>query len=490
MTAAVSDDNAREAVARVRRRLAPDVLRALVAQNAALPASAARDAHLRELGEGAAAVVTGQQVGLFLGPLYTLYKAASAVALARSMRASTGLPVVPVFWLQTEDHDLPEIAWCGLPGLRVRVPVDAENRVSIAHLVLPPEVDAALDEVATQLGDNAHLARLRRHYRPGASWSRAFAGVLAELFEPEGLVFVDPRDPALAGIAAPIHMRAIDDAERISASLVAHCAELEREGRATPVHVRAGAPLSFVHPDGPTGPRVRLDRTLAEIGGTRRFDRAMLRALAPAQFSTSALLRPILQDTLLPTVAYVGGPAEVAYFAQLQPVYAAFGLPMPRVVPRARFRIVDARMQALLARTGLAVNDLEADEATLLARVRRPADVDIERELLAPFLAGHARVAASVAPSDRVDKALRRTKLSVERALGKLQGAIARDAAYADSETVAAVRRLRDRLVPEGAPQERILGLPAFAARGGDRALVERVLAAIGPLTGQLQEIA
>jgi bacillithiol synthase len=383
----------------------------------------------------------------------------------------------------------------------VRVPVDAGNRVSIAHLALPAETDAALDEVAAQLGDGAdaqaHLARLRRHYRAGAPWANAFAGVLAELFAPEGLVFVDPRDPALAALAAPIHARAIDDAARIAAGLLARCQELAAAGRPTPVHVRTGAPLSFVHPDGPTGPRVRLEPcdggAFAEVGGPRRFDRAALRALAPAQFSTSALLRPIWQDTLLPTVAYVGGPAEVAYFAQVAPVYAAFERAMPLVVPRARFRIVDARMQALLAKLSLAAGDLETDEATLLARVRRPAPAtSVERELLAPFLAGHAQLAAALgAPADpRVEKALRRTKLSVERALGKLRGTIERAAAYADTETVAAVRRLRDRLAPEGAPQERILGLPAFAARGGDRALVERVLAAIGPLTGHLQELA
>jgi len=129
------------AVARARRPLAPEVHRALVAQNARLAASPARDAHLEALGRGAAAVVTGQQVGLFLGPLYTLYKAASAVVLARALTERTRTPVVPVFWLQTEDHDLPEIASVTVPsGPRVAtlaVPVDAANRIAIAHCRLP-----------------------------------------------------------------------------------------------------------------------------------------------------------------------------------------------------------------------------------------------------------------------------------------------------------------------------------------------------------------
>ncbi|HEU4728322.1 MAG TPA: bacillithiol biosynthesis BshC, partial [Kofleriaceae bacterium] len=291
-------------VARASRPVAPAVHRALVAQNAALPASPARDAHVEALGRGAAAIVTGQQVGLFLGPLYTIYKAASAVVIARLLAAETGAPVVPVFWLQTEDHDLPEIASLGVPGAStceaITAPIDADNRISIAHLTLPPEVTGCLDRLAGVLGEGglaaAHLDRLRRHYRPGAPWASAFAGVLAELFAPEGLVMIDPRDPALAAAAAPIHARAIERAEPIAVAMIARCGELERAGRAVPVHVRPGAPLSFFHPDGALGPRVRLAPVpggFAEVGSGRVHARdALLAALAgdPRRFSTSALL--------------------------------------------------------------------------------------------------------------------------------------------------------------------------------------------------------
>src|SRR5439155_1167303 len=216
-----------------------------------------------------AAVVTGQQVGLFLGPLYTIYKAATAVVVARVLAAETGSPVVPVFWLQTEDHDLVEIASCSVPGVgaceTIAAPIAAENRISIAHHRLPAEIAGCLDQLEDALGDGslaqAHLERLRRHYRPGVPWSAAFAGVLAALL-----------------------------------------AALRDE---------------------------------------------------PRRFSTSALLRPIVQDTLLPTVAYVGGPSEVAYFAQLGPLYRAFDRTPPLVVPRARFRITDGRTRRLLDRLGL-----------------------------------------------------------------------------------------------------------------------------------------
>jgi bacillithiol biosynthesis cysteine-adding enzyme BshC len=519
------------AVARATRPVLPEVHRAIAAQNATLAPSAARDAHIAALGRGAAAVVTGQQVGLFLGPLYTIYKAASAVALARSLAAETGAPVVPVFWLQTEDHDLPEIASYGVPGASacetIVAPIDADNRISIAHRTLPPEIEGCLARLEAALGEGnqaqAHVERLRRHYRAGVPWAAAFAGVLAELFAPEGLVMLDPRDPALAAIAAPIHARALDDAAPIAAAMVARCGELERAGSPVPVHVRPGAPLSFYHPDGALGPRVRLEPAgadaFAEVGSGRLHPRDALHAALrddPRRFSTSALLRPILQDTLLPTVAYVGGPSEVAYFAQLGPVYRAFGRTPPLAVPRARFRITDARTRKLLARLGLSPRDVELPEAELLARLRARANpavadvadvgdapdapdvgdaAEIARRLIDPFVAAHGALAATLGDAGpQIARALARTRASVERSIGKLAGKIERARLYADAERVDAIRRLRSLMAPDGAPQERRLGLAGLAARLGDRHVIERVLEAIDrsdhPFDGSLQELA
>jgi bacillithiol biosynthesis cysteine-adding enzyme BshC len=496
------------AVARAVRPLAPEVHRVIVAQNAGLVPSAARDAHLEALGRGAAVVVTGQQVGLFLGPLYTIYKAASAVVVARALAAETGTPVVPMFWLQTEDHDLAEIAECGVPGAgaceMITAPIEADNRISIAHRTLPAEIAGCLDRLAEVLGDGglaqAHLDRLRRHYRAGVPWAAAFAGVLAELFAPEGLVMIDPRDAALAEVAAPVHARALEHAEAIAAAMIAHGAELERAGQRTPVHVRPGAPLSFFHPDGALGPRVRLEPAagggFAEVGGGRVHELgALLAALRddPCRFSTSALLRPIVQDTLLPTAAYVGGPAEVAYFAQLPPLYRAFDRTPPLVVPRARFRITDDRTRKLLARLGLSVGDAERPEAELLARFRPPGPdaAEISRRLLEPFVAAHGELAATLADAGpQIARALARTRGSVERSVQKLATKVERVRMYADAEHVDAVRRLRAVLAPDGAPQERRLGLAGLAARLGDRAVIERVLAAIDPFDASLQELA
>lgn len=493
-------------VARARRPLAPDVHRVLVAQNARLAPSPARDAHLAALASGAAAVVTGQQVGLFLGPLYTLYKVASAIVLARTLAAETGIPVVPIFWLQTEDHDLVEIASCELAAgsacETIAMPVDTSNRVSIAHLQLPDAIEGCLAAVADRLGSGpdaiVHVERLRRHYRPGATWGDAFAGLLGELFAPEGLVVSDPREPALAAHVAPVHARAIENARDIANALVSRCQELERAGLRAPVHVRDGAPLSFFHPDGARGPRVRLepsgDHAFVEVGGERAYERrAVLDALAadPLCCSTSALLRPIVQDTLLPTAAYVGGPAELAYYGQLPPLYRAFDRALPLVVERGHFVIVDERARRLLARLGVPAADLAGtSELELLARVRRPALGDAGTQLLDPFIAAHDQLAARLAGGGpQIARALAKTRASVEYSVRKLTAKLERIAVYQDAELVDAVRRARAWLAPDGELQERRLGLPCFAARLGDRQIIERLLAATSPFDPTVQEL-
>jgi bacillithiol synthase len=487
-------------VVRARRAIAPDVHRVLVAQNARLAPSTARDAHLAALASGAAAVVTGQQVGLFLGPLYTIYKAASAIVIARTLAAETGIPVVPIFWLQTEDHDVVEIASCevasGSSCETVAIAVDAGNRVSIAHLALPDEIESCIATLAELLGTGpdavTHVERVRRHYRAGVRWADAFAGLLAELFVDEGLVVIDPRDPALAAAVAPIHAHAITEAGRIADALIATSNELQRDGRPAPIHVRPGSPLSFFHPDGATGSRVRLEPAangFAEIGGERTFTRAALLAADPRCFSTSALLRPIVQDTLLPTAAYVGGPAEVAYFAQLPSLYREFDRAMPMIIERAHFRIVDERARRLLERLGLTAAQLErGSEPDLVSRLRPSTTTPDATQLLQSFIATHDDIAAKTT-NPKILRGLAKTRASVERSVNKLVAKVQRIEAYDDAELIDTVRRARAWLAPDGDLQERRLGLPCIAARLGDRAVVERVLAAARPFDPSVQEL-
>ncbi len=503
-------DDRRKVLGRVFRPVASAVADELQRQNAAYAPSAARDAHLAALRQGAAAVVTGQQVGLFLGPLYTVYKAASAVRIAKALAAESGRPVVPVFWLQAEDHDLPEIAGCTFPTprgspLSVQLPASANDRVAVAHLKLPAEIEALHAQLRAELGAlphaEAHLARLARHYRAGAGWVEAFAGVIAELFADDGLVLVNPRVPVLASAAAELHRQALLRADQVASALLERSAALEQAGFNPAVHVRASSPLSFFHPEGAEGPRYRLEATGAgysEIGGTRQHTREqLLTALDrdPLTFSTSALLRPILQDTLLPTVAYVGGPGELAYFAQLAPLYRLFDRPMPLVVPRARFRVIDGETRSLLRELAIAADDAALPLDALLARCAQPAgsgpsSEEIVQRLLAPFQSAMAELEPTFAPdADALSTPIRKTRSTVERAIRKLAGKYEAAQRRGHHPRVDDVRRVQQSLSPGGAPQERVHGLAYYAAKFGERAFLDCVLDAVRPFDGSSKDL-
>lgn len=478
------------------RPLAPSVADALVAQNALLAPSPARDANIAALREGAVAVVTGQQACLFLGPLYNLYKAATAVRAAQRLSEESGIRAIPVFWQQIEDHDLPEIAECNTPRangelLAQRLPASTEP-VSVAHRFLPAEVTELLAELRSEVGvlphGSEHLARLERHYRPGTGWGNAFAATLAELFADEGLVFINPRDPALAPIAAGVHRQALEQAAPIAHALTARTQALLDAGFRAPVHVRAGAPLSFFHPDGPNGPRYRLEPSGSEwrtVGSDRTYGKAAILAALendPRSFSTSVLLRPVLQDTLLPTAAYVGGPGEIAYFAQLAPVYEVYGRKLPLVVPRAQIRLLEEKTLKILERLDVEPDMASHSEGEILAAAAAGAQVGTE--LTRPVERGlddALRALGAQLDDPTLEAAVEKTRASMASALQRLAAKIERAHQRRDEQRVADARRLRQALCPNGQPQERVVGIPYFAARYGEGRLVRSILEAIHP---------
>jgi bacillithiol biosynthesis cysteine-adding enzyme BshC len=500
------------------RAVAPRVLEAMAAQSARLHSpDSARRRHLEALGRpGTVAVVTGQQVGLFLGPLFTVYKAASAVACARALAEETGRPCVPIFWLQTEDHDVPEVDHCLVPrstGELLRAALGLQggttSRTPVSSLRLGESVQGALAALRAELGGlphaEEHLSLLERAYHPEAHLGEAFAEVLAALFAEEGLLVLDPRSPRLAPLAAALHRRALLESEAIAAVLTARGTALAAAGFTEQVHIRPGAPLSFVSPEGPQGPRYRLEpgatagtfRLVGHPGGAQVTTAELLGWLErePERFTTSALLRPLLQDSWLPSAAYVGGPGEMAYFAQLAPLYAHLGLALPLVVPRARFLVVDERARRLLERLGLTPQQAMGPREALLQRLAATAQEalppgDVEARLTSAFLAELSQLAGPMkALEPQLSQALVRTEKTVERAVLRLAARYGRALALRSQVTVERLERLRGYLLPEGLPQERVHGLPYYACRYGGRAFVERVLGALRPFLGELQEL-
>nr|WP_255665446.1 bacillithiol biosynthesis cysteine-adding enzyme BshC [Myxococcus sp. AS-1-15] len=509
---------AEAAAAASTRSVPPALLEVLRAQNARLAPSPARTRHLEELAQpGTIVVVTGQQMGLFLGPLFTLYKAAAAIVAARKLREETGRPCVPVFWLQTEDHDLPEVDHCFVAsprGARCRVSLDlpdaALSRAPIAHQKLGPGVLKALEALRAELGAEPqaeeHLSLLEWAYRPEATLAEAFTEVLSTLFAEEGLVFLDPRDARLAPLAAPIHRRSLEHAATLSTALTQRVEELTRAGFSEQVYIRPGSPLGFFSPDEVDGARYRLDpagpQTWSLVGhprGATVTTEELLRALEqePLRFTTSALLRPLLQDTWLPTAAYVGGPGEVSYFAQLAPLYAHAGLPMPLVVPRARFRVLDDRARRLLHKLGLTADEASQPREALLTKLAtrdaaepfEPAGA-VEARLFGAFSAELDTLGESMLKLDpRLLDALKRTRGTVRAAVSRLSARYGRALALRDEVTTERVDRLRAMLLPEGAPQERIHGMAYHACRFGTRAFTRQVLDACIPFSGDLQDL-
>jgi bacillithiol biosynthesis cysteine-adding enzyme BshC len=474
------------------RRASPALLAVLAEQQAHLAPSAARDANLTSLASGHTAVVaTGQQVGLFLGPLYSFYKAASAIAAARALETASGVRTVPLFWLQTEDHDFAEIAACHVAGgddapVTLSLPDEAPTlaRVSLAHRRLGPEIAALVESLAAALGPGAAaeevVSLVRAHYAPGRSPAEAFAGVLGAIFADEGLLVLDPRDPRTAALAAPVYRRALDDAAAIEASLAARSAALAAAGLDEQIPIRDGCSLLFFHQRDAAGPRFRLRRdgarwslagsgeSLAEADVRDALDRD------PLRFSTSALLRPIVQDTLLPVAATVGGPAELCYFAQLEPLYDLFGLPQPLVIPRARFAFVDAPTRRRLEQLGLTADAAARPRAELLPRLAAgataagPDPTELRRQIserIAPAVDELTR--AALEADAGLARPAARTRASVAHALERFVARYARERHERDAVVTSRLDKVQRALVPGGVPQERFFGWPTLAARVG-----------------------
>jgi uncharacterized protein YllA (UPF0747 family) len=413
------------------------------------------EAQLEKLRRGAAAVVTGQQIGLFLGPLYSLYKASTAIVAARVLEEEAGVPCVPLFWLQTEDHDFAEIASCTISPTRVLQLALDDARISVGCRRLGPELSDLVAQLGECLSGQPHAEAVQtlfaHAYREGASLSDAFVEVMARFF-PE-LVFVDPRRLP----AASLHAIAIERAAEIERVLVARGTELRQAGFDEQVPIRPGMTLLFHH-DGADGPRQRLPQ-----GQTSRW------------LSTSALLRPILQDFVLPTAAYVGGPGEIAYLAQVTALHPLFELTPPMVVPRARFRLVPPPVKRLLEQLQIAPAD--AEDPQLLARLAPPAPPGPNLSWLAEVEARLDAYEAPLGPSQRRDTA--RARRSLRHAMERLErrhrhAALQRESALGDR-----VRRLQEWLFPGGVPQERVHGVPFYAALAGIEALREAILSQV-----------
>jgi bacillithiol biosynthesis cysteine-adding enzyme BshC len=319
------------------------------------------------LRNGASVVVTGQQVGLFGGTAFSIYKALTALRLA-SQATEAGVETVPVFWLATTDHDLAEINHISIPGPQGALKKFTSTSSGIADapvgsVVLGDEIDALVNVAAELLGDTPVTAALRESYRPGVKLGDAYARLFSRLFADWGLILLDASDPELHAVARPMYRAAIEQSEQLDEALLARGRELERAGYHQQVKVTSTSTLLFtLH----QGQRVPIHRKpngdsaefLVEL---ERISRAeLLRRIdsSPGDFSANVLLRPVVQDYLLPTLAYAGGAAEVAYFAQAEVVYQELLGKATPIFPRFSATLVDPKVEKLLKKYSVGLPDL------------------------------------------------------------------------------------------------------------------------------------
>jgi bacillithiol biosynthesis cysteine-adding enzyme BshC len=319
---------------------------------------------------GTVAVVTGQQVGLFSGPSYTMYKVLHAVRLAEWLSAN-GIPAVPIFWLATEDHDFAEVNHVWVFDAEHR-PVKLEMRRSPSAqpvggiaLAAPPVIELRSALHGMPYGEEV-ADLVEETYRPGSTMGKAFGELLRKLLARFDVLQVDPIQPAFRKLAAPLLRAAVEAAPELTDAVLERNRELAAAGYHAQVHVEPQTSFVFLLEN---GKRLTLRRHGNEyVLNGRRFTTQELADRAES-LSPNAILRPVTQDSMLPTVAYIGGPAETAYLAQSAAIYDRLLGRMPVAVPRTGFTILDQRTEKLMDRYGLRMQDLFHGEEPLRDRI-------------------------------------------------------------------------------------------------------------------------
>jgi bacillithiol synthase len=363
-----------------------DTIAALIEQQASELGLQVDPVQLEKLRSGnALAVVTGQQVTLFGGPLYTIFKTATAIALAE--RLSQEYPshnFVPIFWLETEDHDIAEASSATVFNRtndiqHIRYTPEGFEAATIDQnwkkQVGPYPLDAAeIERAIAQLAESLQptefteriLSQIRESYRPGRTFAQAFAHWMYSLFEGQGLLVLDANNATAKSLAKDLFVRELETSPKLSEKVVLQTVKLEEHYHA---QVKPRAINMFYVEDGERFAIMEKEKSgEAErsyfLKGTRRtFTHTELRAEIeqhPERFSPNVLMRPLYQDTILPTAAYIGGPGEIAYFAQFQSAYEWAGIPMPLIYPRVTATLIEDKYQKSLDKNGVTAAELLA----------------------------------------------------------------------------------------------------------------------------------
>lgn len=431
------------------------------------------------------AITTGQQVGLFGGPLYTIYKALSAVRLADRLNRRGKGCFVPVFWLAADDHDQDEVAWAETLSdaeiARIEYqPSDEERGASVSEIVLSDGISDLIEKWVDLLPEAESRQRVQMRlnecYRAGERFHIAFARWMTHLLGRFGVVLLDPTDPSIKKLCAPVFRRELESHESVNRLLAQRSSALHDAGYHLQVHVRPGYLNLFYQ--GEKGPRAALQwngEAFQAKGTGSVFTQDEIEgelSTNPGRFSPNVLLRPIVESSILPTVAYVGGAAEIAYFAQVSALFTHYGLPMPVAYPRHSITLVEPGVRKTLDRYDIKLAELAPSDDSLLNRLARDLVPDSLLQALADvkeaIAAGTHKIEAELRDFDPTLVASAKTRLGrALQSVGDLESKIGSAQKQRTGDLSSRIERARNAAMPKGGLQERRLNLCYFLAKHG-----------------------
>ena len=451
----------RERLEAVRSEFGDDWLRKL---SPAFDATGKARERLEASAKGRGVVVTtGQQPGLFGGPVYTLSKALSTLALADSLQEVTGIPVAPVFWAATDDTDFREASSTvvSVPGGAQLLRFDHAEPLGLPMVAMPlGDVSAqlvALKHAADPAVDRTPIELLEQFYASGATVGSAYVSFLRALFAPLGIAVIDASHQATRAAAKPVLTKALERASGIADAVRARNLEIEAAGFTPQVQDVPG--LSFVFS--------------SSAGSRKRIPiKAAAKQVSSEDLGPNVLLRPVVERAILPTASYIGGPAEIAYFAQIGPIADALGAARPAIVPRWSGMIIEPHVEKILEKLYLLPEDLRDphEVEARVARARLPKRVIEElnaaraalNDRLDALSAAVAEESAPVGPS--VTGGLRANLL---RRLDRFERRLIAAAKRQHADLMHDIATARGSLFPLGKSQERSVNFVPLLARYG-----------------------
>jgi len=421
---------------------------------------------------GTKCIVTGQQLTVFGGPLYTFFKIATAIAEAKRLTRETGVNVVPVFWMADEDHDYDEVASVSLiKGSEIETHVLADGSfhpLPVADRLIGATIKDFTDEVFESMGTTDFTPELRQiieeAYTEGQTHRKAFGTLIARIFGKHGLVLAGSNDPGMKALLMPVMVRAVDQPDVIFNALEGQ--SLEVDALASRQAQVSDSLLFYLNPQlGGARERIRHDAGLWTAGESNHWTTEELTDVImrhPEHFSPNVFLRPILQDVLLPTLAYVAGPGEMAYYAQMKQLYEIFGLEMPIITPRHSATLVEPAIRRLISELPFDIVDykdrVEELEKQYMSKHAGLDPVQLAEEWLSELTAVSQKYIQAVGDEDPTLKASADKLISeFESSIDRVKGKLIRSVKQKEQMSLNRIHRVKNALFPDNGLQERTI---------------------------------